>query len=159
MRNKLIEKLTTQFPRLKDQRFVLKTGATSIIITFLVLFYIFILHGLPNPKGLQNYKIIPVSTQILDRKGRLLYEIFREQNRTPVKIKELPDYVKNSTIAIEDKDFYRHGGISIIGGMIRAFKDTLLLNKGVQGGSTITQQLVKSALLTSERTIRSSRRI
>jgi len=153
MRNKLIEKLTTQFPRLKDQRFVLKTGATSIIITFLVLFYIFILHGLPNPKGLQNYKIIPVSTQILDRKGRLLYEIFREQNRTPVKIKELPDYVKNSTIAIEDKDFYRHGGISIIGGMIRAFKDTLLLNKGVQGGSTITQQLVKSALLTPERTI------
>lgn len=153
MLNKFKTRLLEKYPRLKDRKFVIKAGLVSAVVGVLLLFYIFILHGLPSPRGLQNYKVIPVSTQILDRKGRLLYEIFREQNRTPVKISQLPAHVKNATIAIEDKDFYRHGGISIIGGMVRAFKDTILLQKGVQGGSTITQQLVKSALLTPERTI------
>lgn len=121
-----------------------------IILYFL---YLFIFKGLPSPKGLQNYKVIPVSSKIYDRKGILLYEIFKEQNRTPIKIKDLPDYVWQSTVAIEDAEFFKHGGISIFGGMLRAFKETVIFKKGLQGGSTITQQLVKSALLTPERTI------
>lgn len=147
------KRFLSRFPKFKNRRYTITAVGLFCVFVIAILFYIFILHGLPSPRGLKNYKVIPVSSQIMDRKGRLLYEVFHEQNRTTIKIKDLPDYVKQATIAIEDKDFYSHGGISIIGGMFRAFKDSVILNRGVQGGSTITQQLVKSALLTPERTI------
>lgn len=106
---------------------------------------------LPSPEniGRLNY---PTSTHIYDRNGELLYEIYREQNRTPVALEELPESLVDATISIEDKDFYHHHGISIFGGMLRAIKDTYLTGE-LQGGSTLTQQLVKSALLSPERTI------
>jgi len=106
--------------------------------------------GLPNPQtiGMVNF---PQSTHIYDRNGKLLYEVFRDENRTPVSLSELPTYVKQASIAIEDKDFYRHNGVSFVSGIFRAIKDSLA-TKSLQGGSTITQQLVKSALLTPERT-------
>ncbi len=109
------------------------------------------LKELPSPTeiGSVNY---PLSTHIYDRNGRLLYEIYRDQNRTPISITNLPQYVSQATIAFEDKDFYRHNGISIYSGILRAAKETLL-NKTLEGGSTITQQLVKSALLTPERSL------
>lgn len=112
--------------------------------------YVFI-KNLPSPYniGKINY---PLSTHIYDRNEKLLYEIYRDQNRTPVLLDELPDYVAQATIAIEDKDFYRHQGVAIFSGMIRAIKE-MVINKNLQGGSTITQQLVKTALLTPERTI------
>lgn len=124
------------------------------LIAFCIFFYFYILKDLPNPYGLKDYKIIPVSSRILDRNGRLLHEIYKEEKRTPIKLSALPVYVKQATIAVEDKDFYQHQGVSIFGGILRALKDTFLLKKGLQGGSTITQQLVKSALLTPERTVR-----
>ena len=88
----------------------------------------------------------------MDRGGKLLYEIYADQNRTLVKLQDLPDFVKQTTVAIEDKDFYKHRGINPIGGIVRAIKETILKKK-LQGGSTITQQLIKNALLTSERTV------
>lgn len=124
------------------------------IICFIAVFswqsYEFV-RRLPSPKniGVVNY---PTSTHIYDRNGKLLYEIYRDQNRTPIDFDMLPDYIHEATIAIEDKDFYSHQGISIIGGMFRALKDTYFTGE-LQGGSTITQQLVKSSLLTPERTI------
>jgi 1A family penicillin-binding protein len=134
----------------KGPKFYLGSFALGIIF-FYFIFSVF--YQLPSPYTLKNYKIIPLSTHILDRNGKLLYEIYRNQKRTPVKIKELPDYIVNATIAIEDKDFYKHQGVSLISGILRAIKDTLL-RQNLQGGSTITQQLIKSALLTPERTIR-----
>lgn len=122
-------------------------------IGFAVFLYFFIFKDLPNPKGLKNYQVIPLSTQIFDRNGNLLYEIFKDENRIPIDIKTLPDYVKDASIAIEDADFYHHNGISLVGGLLRAVKDSLFSSHRAQGGSTITQQLVKSALLTPERTI------
>ncbi len=123
---------------------------TSLIVLFFYQSYLFI-NSLPNPRliGTINY---PVSTQLYDRSGHLLYEIFRDESRTPVKLDELPEYIKTSTIATEDKDFYKHNGISIVGGVVRAMKD-MVRTGNLQGGSTITQQLVKSALLTPERTL------
>jgi penicillin-binding protein 1C len=118
-----------------------------------VLFYLFIFKDLPDPKGLRNYGVIPLSSRIYDRDGELLYEIFRDENRTPIKLRDLPKHVSQATLAIEDANFYKHGGISLFGGVLRAAKDMVLKGKSKQGGSTITQQLVKSALLTPERTI------
>jgi penicillin-binding protein 1C len=114
--------------------------------------YFFILHDLPSAASLKDYKSFPVSTHIYDRNGKLLYEIYKDQNRTPVKLSVLPKYVYQSTIAIEDKDFYRHGGISLVSGVLRALKE-IVVKQSLQGGSTLTQQLVKGALLTPERTI------
>ncbi len=112
-----------------------------------------LLKDLPSPNTLQELGTIPYSTHIYDRHGKQLYEIFREQNRTPISLSSLPVYVKYATIAIEDKDFYRHQGVSLVGGILRAVRENVLGTGGLQGGSTITQQLVKSALLTPERTI------
>jgi len=126
--------------------------APFLVILLGVFIYFFIFYKLPSPYSLKDYKFIPFSTHIYDRRGRLLYEIYRQQNRTPIKLKDLPKYVASSTIAIEDKDFYKHAGISVIGGMLRAVKD-MIFKHNLQGGSTITQQLVKSALLSPERTI------
>lgn len=123
---------------------------TCFLIVFVWQSYEFV-KQLPSPKniGKLNY---PVTTQILDKNGKSLYEIYRDQNRTPVKLTSLPKYISQATIASEDKEFYSHHGISIVGGMLRAVKDTYISNE-LQGGSTITQQLVKSALLTPDRTI------
>ena len=120
-------------------------------IAIILFSYLAIFKDLPSPSKLGNYDI-PISTKIYDRNGALLFDIFADQNRTPVALSDIPEYVQQATISIEDKDFYRHGGISPIGGMLRALYATVS-GKQLQGGSTITQQLVKSALLSPERTV------
>jgi 1A family penicillin-binding protein len=108
-----------------------------------------IFKDLPSPQRLSK-RNQSLTTKIYDRQGRLLYKVFRDKNRTPVSLKELPTYVIQATIAIEDKDFYRHRGLSLTG-IIRAAYQNIVLGKKT-GGSTITQQLIKNALLTSEKT-------
>lgn len=120
-------------------------------IGLVLVSYLAILKDLPSPAKLGNYDV-PIATKVYDRNGQLLFDIFAEENRTPVPLSDIPKYVQQATIAIEDKDFYHHGGISPIGGMMRAFYATVT-GSPLQGGSTITQQLVKSALLTPERTV------
>ncbi|MFA6017519.1 MAG: transglycosylase domain-containing protein [Patescibacteria group bacterium] len=125
----------------------------SVSIVLIAIFiYFFIFYKLPSPQSLKDFKATQLSTHILDRNGKLLYQLYANQKRTPIKITDLPKYVYQASISIEDKQFYQHNGISIFGGMLRAIKDTLFRQQ-LQGGSTITQQLVKSALLTSERTV------
>lgn len=129
----------------------------TVFIFILVVFgsvgiYFFIFKDLPAASSLRNLKAIPFSTHMYDRNGKLLYEIYRDQNRTPVKVKDLKPYIYQAAIAIEDKDFYRHKGVSFISGILRSVKE-MALHQSLQGGSTITQQLVKNALLTSERTL------
>lgn len=111
----------------------------------------FLLQDLPSPRNLTSQENYPVSTQIFDRNGVKLYEIFADENRIPVKLDSLPENVINATIAIEDKNFYRHFGFDI-SGIFRAVI-TNLQGKRLEGGSTITQQLVKNALLSRDRTI------
>ncbi|PJE62860.1 penicillin-binding protein [Candidatus Roizmanbacteria bacterium CG10_big_fil_rev_8_21_14_0_10_39_6] len=110
------------------------------------------INNLPNLSLLETYQS-GLSTHIYDRNGKLLYEIFREQNRTPVKLDTLPKYITWATIATEDKNFYYHSGVSLVGGVLRALRENIVTKNKLQGGSTITQQLVKSSLLTPERTV------
>lgn len=153
---KLISDIKIGIPKNRFKKLILQYTIASMVIGWIIVgivFYIFIFRDLPDPRGLRNYGVIPLSTRIHDRNGELLYEIFRDQNRTPIKLKDLPKHVSQATLAIEDANFYKHGGISLFGGVLRAAKDMVLKGKAKQGGSTITQQLVKSALLTPERTI------
>ncbi len=124
----------------------------SLIIVSLALggLYLF-LRDLPSPAKLARPEAFPVSSKILDRNGALLYEIYADQNRTPIKLSDLPPHVTQATIAIEDQNFYRHHGFDT-GGILRALYKTVT-GQRLEGGSTITQQLVKVALLTPERTL------
>ncbi|MFH0864412.1 MAG: transglycosylase domain-containing protein [Candidatus Gottesmanbacteria bacterium] len=128
-----------------------------IIGVFFTLIFIFLpfqiwswLSQLPNPQLLTNREI-PLTSKIFDRHGTLLYEIYTDQNRTPVTLANIPQDLIKATIAIEDKQFYNHPGFSLRG-ILRAAKETIV-NKRLQGGSTITQQLVRSALLTPQPTL------
>ncbi len=91
------------------------------------------------------------STLILDRFGKTVYDIYEDKNRIPVSFSEMPDMLKKATVAIEDKDFYSHQGFDPKG-ILRATW-SIITFRGMQGGSTLTQQLVKNVLLTSEKTI------
>mgnify|MGYP001599452853 CR=1 FL=1 len=91
------------------------------------------------------------ATKIYDRNGKLLYDVFSGKRRNPVDINQVPLVVKQATISIEDKNFYKHGGFDV-GGILRGAFRSIFLGR-LQGGSTLTQQLVKNALLTQQRTI------
>lgn len=91
------------------------------------------------------------STQIFDRNGILLYSIYQNQNRVYVSLDKIPKYLQTATISIEDKNFYTNQGFSV-SGWLRAIRNIVLL-RGISGGSTLTQQLVKNVLLSSERSI------
>ena len=121
------------------------------IILFLSSFIILpvLSFNLPTPDKIVRRE--GFSTKILDRNGEVLYDIFVNQRRTPVPLEEIPLYLKQATIAIEDKNFYKHQGFDPVG-YLRAIYNILVKRK-IQGGSTITQQLVKTVLLTPERTL------
>lgn len=122
----------------------------ALVFAFLIV-SIFLMKDLPSPRRLTHSDNYPVSTQIFDRNNILLYEIFADENRIPIAIDDLPEHVYQASIAIEDKNFYSHFGFDIFG-IIRALK-TNLTGGRLEGGSTITQQLVKNALLTKERSL------
>lgn len=110
-------------------------------------------HDLPSPNHLIT-RPSPLTTKIYDRNGELLYKIYRNENRTLIPLNELPDYLIEATLAIEDKEFYNHNGLSVKG-IIRAIRHNLFKPQETRmGGSTITQQLVKNALLTPKKTWR-----
>jgi 1A family penicillin-binding protein len=112
--------------------------------------YLVVLKDLPHPDRLISRRQA-VSTKIYDRNGKLLYKIYRNQNRTLVKIEDIPAHLVQATVAIEDAEFYQHYGFSPKG-ILRSLGKNIAQGK-LQGGSTITQQLVKNALLTPERTL------
>lgn len=130
------------------------TIALSVFLCLLIIlsggFYWLILRDLPHPRSLLAYRP-PVSTRIYARDGRLLYQVYGDQNRTLISLKELPTYLVQATLAIEDAEFYDHPGFSLRG-ISRAFFSNLNNETNLQGGSTITQQLIKNTLLTPDRT-------
>ncbi len=118
----------------------------------LLSFFLYLQRTLPDPESIATRKV-GESTKIYDRTGQvLLYDIHGEEKRTVIPWEQIPDTIKKATLASEDSDFYNHKGLDLKG-ISRAFlKDIVHLGVS-QGGSTITQQLVKKALLGDERTI------
>src|SRR3989344_5677797 len=103
---------------------------------------------LPKPGTLSEAR--GNSTVFYDRNGKVIYEMYKDKNRIAVDIDDVNKLMQQATIAIEDKRFYEHQGISQYG-ILRALISTLTGN--LQGGSTITQQLIKNVLLTTEQTL------
>lgn len=123
---------------------ILVAGLMGIVILALVS------RQLPNPNQLleRSYEL---STKIFDRNDEPIFEVYGEKNRTLVKLEDISSYAVSATLAVEDAGFYQHQGFSARG-MLRAFRNTLT-GKGLQGGSTLTQQVIKNTLLSQERTV------
>ena len=124
-------------------------GTILIAITTIFVFTAFS-STLPSPSKLTNRQV-EQSTKIFDRNGVLLYSVFQDKDRTLVKIGDVTPYLLNATLAAEDADFYLHQGIDPLG-IARSVLVTLT-GQGKHGGSTLTQQVAKNALLTPERTV------
>src|SRR3990167_7538696 len=92
-----------------------KLGFFGVIGLFVFLFFILPLlaFNLPSPDKIVRNE--GFSTKILDRNGKPLYDIYENQRRTPVEIKDVPLYLRQATIAIEDKNFYSHQGFDPFG--------------------------------------------
>ncbi len=148
------QKLKKVLHKLKSKdyrRLYVSVIVTGLILAFASFTYNFIFKDLPSAVDLTKKRQI-VTTRILDRNGRLLYRIYQDENRTIIPLERIPQDMINATIAIEDKNFYRHRGFSLKGisrALIHNFREDSL-----QGGSTITQQLVKNRLLNNKKTIR-----
>ncbi len=113
--------------------------------------FIYFSKDIPSPDKIVS-RSVSQSTKIYDRTGQhLLYEIHGEEKRTVVKLDQISKNLINATIATEDQRFYKHYGIDFKG-IIRAIYKDITHRQTAQGGSTITQQLVKNSILTSERT-------
>jgi len=119
------------------------------ILLILVLF-MWYSRDIPRPDKIID-RSVAQSTKIYDRTGEhLLFEAFDTQRRTIIGLDQIPEHVKWSTILIEDKKFYEHGGFDMRGIIRAVVKDILSLSKA-EGASTLTQQLVKNALLSNEK--------
>ncbi len=115
------------------------------------IFFLYLIRNLPDVGAFDNRKVAQ-SSKIYDRTGAvLLYEIHGEEKRTIIPFSDIPDLVKQATIAIEDASFYKHSALDFKS-VIRALLTNIKKGKISQGGSTITQQLAKKAFLSDERT-------
>lgn len=122
-------------------------------------FYFYVLRDLP-PITLLTDSPPSLTTNIYDRHGTLLYQIYKDENRSLIQLSDLPPYLIQATLAAEDKNFYSHPGIDVFGitrAAVANLSCSLKLDScrtTLQGGSTITQQLIKNTLLSPERTVR-----
>ena len=131
--------------------FVIIIFSLSFLSFFSVLLILwFFALDLPNYRFLENYKP-PVSTKVYSASGNLIAN-FSTENRTFVSIDSIPKNVINAFLSAEDKNFFAHPGIDAKGITRAVFKNikNFILNQRLEGASTITQQVAKNFLLTSD---------
>lgn len=124
--------------------------ATVIAAGALAYGYHYVTRDLPRMDSIADFRP-PAVSRVYAADGSLLAEFYKER-RYPVKIAEIPDHLRKAFLAAEDASFYQHQGIDYFS-ILRAIKKNLESGSMKQGGSTITQQVVKNLLLTSERSL------
>ncbi len=138
--------------RFRRQLFRVGLYLGAAVLLLVSLTFASISLSLPDPNKL-NTRVIAQSTKIYARDGTtLLYEVHGEAKRTLVNLSDIPDYAKQAAIAIEDKNFYNNPGVDWKGILRSIFVD-VTSGSASQGGSTITQQFVRNAILTREKTL------
>lgn len=143
---KHVLKVLTSKKALKIYGVTIALGILAVVGLFL-----WFAKDLPSPNKI-NSRVSAQTTKIYDRTGEhLLIEVFGDKNRSIIEFNRMPQCIKDGTVALEDKEFYKQGAFSPAG-IARAFQGVLFKDPSRGGGSTITQQYVKNALLTNERT-------
>lgn len=140
----------------KKNRFSIKTLIMLVFSAFFIISAVSLVwistFKVPTLESIRERRVIE-STKIYDRTGEiLLYDTGGNERRSTVPIEEISRNIKNATIAIEDREFYEHRGVQPLSFFRAVLVNMLSLNFS-QGGSTITQQVVKNSLLTSEKLI------
>ena len=125
-------------------------GSLALFTSGVLIFFLFSMK-IPDFRSFEDRKVSN-STQIYDRTGEiLLYDIHQNIKRTSITWEKIGANIKNATVAIEDSEFYNHSGVRLTS-TVRAVLSNLFGIGRTQGGSTITQQLVKNTLLTQKKT-------
>lgn len=128
-----------------------KLAFIGVILLVVGIFIVVPIFSVTLPSPDQVVRREGFATQILDRNGKSLYDIYQNQRRNPVTLDQIPLYLRQATISIEDKNFYKHAGFDP-SGILRGMLSIFTLGR-FTGGSTLTQQLVKNVLVGSDRTI------
>ncbi len=133
-------------------KYVLSAIAFVFVGTLIVLWFVISSFSAKLPKiiTVQDYTPLKV-TEVYDRHGEKIGEYLREK-RSLIETKDLPKYISQAFIAAEDSEFYQHTGVNLQA-IFRAMIANIRAGRTVQGGSTITQQVAKQILLTSERSL------
>lgn len=136
---------------IKKAPYVIGSFFLLLLTVGLIFFYANVLKDLPNVNLI--YDPPNQSTKIYDRNGKILYKFYKDENRTWVGLDKIPKNLVWATLAIEDKNFYKHYGLSI-NGIFRAVVHNLRNKENVslRGGSTITQQLIKNVFFDRSKT-------
>ena len=124
--------------------FLMGLGVVGILVLF-----VYFAKDLPTPSKVVRRE--GYSSKVYDRNGKSLYDIYEQAKRDPVVLTDVPDFLKKATVAVEDKDFYKHKGFDPLT-PFRIIKNAFYFGK-VTGGSTLTQQLTRNVLLTTERSL------
>ncbi len=136
--------------KLKAWQWIVITLSVLVVGGIIYVGYLYV--TLPKISNISDIQVAQ-STKIYDRTGTiLLYEIHGDENRTSIPSEQIPDVIKQATVAIEDNNFYTSPVFDWRGILRALFADVTTLHFN-QGGSTITQQLVKNVLLTSQKTL------
>ncbi|MBP6993746.1 transglycosylase domain-containing protein [Candidatus Woesebacteria bacterium] len=142
----------TKTPHAKLKRTVWRIVGALVAFGFLVslLSFWLITRNLPEPGRLSSSRA--GSLVVLDKDGKIIHQLFKDKQHIQVQSDDIPKYLKQATVAIEDKDFYRHAGFDPLT-IVRIPFNYIFRNGRVVGGSTLTQQLIKQGYLDSSRTI------
>lgn len=133
--------------------FYLLFSAFLILLFIITLTFLWYSRDFPRPEVFNERQLFQ-STKIYDRTGTvLLYEVYGEEKRTWVPLAKIPDHLKEAILVAEDANFYKHFGIDLRG-IVRAILEDFKIGKPVYGGSTIPQQLIRSAFLSNEKTVK-----
>jgi penicillin-binding protein 1C len=154
-RRSLANRLNPAEKKLRTIRLVRMAAIFSlaaVLLGTLAFFLAFAVVAKDLPKPGEVVRKTGFSTKIFDRNGKLLYDLHADERREPVTIDQIPDTLKKATVSTEDKDFYKHGGFDPLT-PFRIVYNYIFRGGRLVGGSTLTQQLVKNALLTNERSI------
>jgi len=143
-----------KFPKIHKTHVLRTATLTAALGVFIAAFFLLWISSwkIPNLESFQE-RAVTQSTKIYDRTGEvLLYDVFQNVKRTVVPFEDISPHVKRAILAIEDINFYQHNGIRV-SSIIRAVFANITGLGYNQGGSTITQQVIKNALLTDEKQI------
>jgi len=123
----------------------------GIFLLIAVFLFAWFAKDLPTPGKIASLVNVG-STRLFDRNMKPLYTISGDKKRILIENKDIPLHVKQATIALEDRDFYKHPGIDLSGIMRALFVD-ITSRRAAQGGSTITQQLVSNTILNKQKNL------